>query len=279
LENKLNILITGVSSGIGHALAQHYLNKGHNVLGTVRSENDAMDLAQQANFTKLLVDVSNQASVAKLGIEVGNLLANSNLDVLINNSGIVKAGPLECISNEDMEAQLQVNVLGVHRVTNAVLKYINSGGRIVNMSSVSGLFNSPFTGPYCISKHALESMTDVYRRELSLFGVKVIAIEPGPIKTPIWSKSKGTLDKYMQSRYGGLVNDADKMIDNAERGALDVSEVCKACDKAIFNKNPSTRYIVHKHKSMFKLFTFLPDKWADYLVARTIKGGEKHRMV
>ena len=124
------------------------------------------------------------------------------------------------------------------------------------------------------------SMTDVYRRELMAFGLKVIAIEPGPIKTPIWSKSKGTLDKYFHTRYGDILRTADKIIDNAEKSGLDVSYVVTACDKALFNPNPKTRYLIHRKPFIFKiLYWLVPDKIADKLVAKTLSGGESHRIV
>ena len=101
---------------------------------------------------------------------------------------------------ENFEEQLDVNVKSMRRITNlflpllgAHLDYKYNPGRIINMSSISGLFSSPFNGSYSISKHAVESMTDVYRRELRQFGIKVIAIEPGPIKTKIWQKNLNLL--------------------------------------------------------------------------------------
>jgi NAD(P)-dependent dehydrogenase (short-subunit alcohol dehydrogenase family) len=280
-ENNMGkyIIITGVSSGIGEGLAAHYLKEGHHVIGTVRKESDAVELSVNENFHKIIFDVKDRNGLTAFVQSIKNILKDNPLYALINNAGIVKAGPLECISADDFEEQIDVNVLSVQRITNAMIPLLGNDSRIVNISSVSGLFNSPFTGPYCISKHALESMSDIYRRELAQFGTKVIAIEPGPIKTKIWSKSRGTLDKYKDSRYGHLVSKADKMIDNAENGALPVSEICKVCDKALFNENPRTRYIIHKKKNLFKLFTMLPDKVADYLVAKNLKGGERHRMV
>ena len=274
------IVITGVSSGIGNGLAHHYCEKGALVIGSVRKDSDGHDLTQYPNFHKISYDVVDKVGIRDFSEAVRERLGVMPLFALINNAGIAIAGPLECLSDEDFEHQMDVNVMAVRRVTNAMLPLMGQGSRIVNISSVSGLFSSPFTGPYCISKHALESMTDVYRRELAAFGVKVIAIEPGPIKTKIWGKSKGSLDKFFETRYGHLLKHADKIIENAEASALDVSAIQKVCDKALLSDAPKTRYIVHKSKHLFKFFAkFVPDKIADRLVAKTMKGGEKHRIV
>jgi NAD(P)-dependent dehydrogenase (short-subunit alcohol dehydrogenase family) len=277
--NKV-IIITGVSSGIGLGLAEHYLSKGHNVIGTVRDADDASGLKSRPNFQTVVYDVSNKAGITGFIEQVRSILGDNKIFALINNAGIAVAGPLECVSEEDFSRQMEINVFAVRRVTNSLLPYMDAGSRIVMMSSVSGLLNSPFTGPYCISKHALESMADVYRRELALFDIKVIAIEPGPIQSKIWGKSKGSLDKYKDTRYAFITEKADKMIENAEKNALPVSAVCSACDKALYYTKPSVRYIVHKKPLIFKLIaTFLPDNIMDKLVARNLKSGNSHRAI
>ncbi|MBK8699745.1 MAG: SDR family NAD(P)-dependent oxidoreductase [Saprospiraceae bacterium] len=274
------ILITGVSTGIGHALAAHYLGKGHRVIGTVRKMQDATDLDALDGFYKILYDVSDAGTLPRFKAEVETLVGTSGLFALINNAGIAIAGPMECLPDGEFEYLMNVNVLSVRRITNAFLPMMGEGSRIVNMSSVSGLFNSPYTGAYCISKHALESMTDVYRRELMAFGIRVIAIEPGPIATKIWGKSKGTLNRFLDTRYGATLKNADRIIENAERTAFPVEEIVRVCEKALFDPDPATRYLIHRKKLLFRLVSgWLPDKLVDRLVAKTMKGGKKHRMV
>ncbi len=273
------IFITGVSSGIGLGLCNHYLSKGMHVIGTVRKQEDGSDISNP-NFHKIVFDVKDKNGLSIVINKIKNIIGNDPIFALINNAGIAKAGPLEFVSDEDFEEQMEVNVNAVRRVTNATLPLMKKGSRIVNMSSVSGLFNSPFTGPYCISKHAVESMSDIYRRELSAFGIKVIALEPGPIKSKIWGKSRGTFDIYKDTRYGYLSPKADRMIDNAEKDALDVAHVAAACDKALFSDNPKPRYIVHKTKRMFKfMVSYMPDRFLDWMVARNLKGGDRHRSI
>lgn len=274
------IVITGVSTGIGAGMAEHLLKTGYTVVGTVRKDADADSLKSYERFFSVIMDVTDKSASSKLVETAQNCLGAEPLFALINNAGIAIAGPLECLPDEEFEKVIDVNVLAVRRIINALLPLMAEGSRIVNISSVSGLFSSPFTGAYCISKHALESMTDVYRRELQPFGIKVCAIEPGPIKTPIWSKSKGTLDRFFGTRYGSMLKNADKIIENAERSGLSVEEVVRVVQNALENANPATRYLIHPKKFLFRIVSkWLPDKWADALVAKTMKGGKKHRAV
>jgi hypothetical protein len=274
------ILITGVSSGIGLGLAKHYLHKQFNVIGTVRKYEDGKELEINKNFHKIIYDVKDKSGISNFVSQVENIIGNNTLFALVNNAGIVKAGPLELVKDEDFEEQIEVNVNSVRRITNAMIPLMSKGSRIIMISSVSGLFNSPFTGPYCISKHAIESMSDIYRRELNIFDIKVIAIEPGPIKSKIWGKSKGTLEPFKDTKYGHITAFADKAIESAENSALEVSYVCDACDKALFKDNPRARYIVHKNKLMFNFFAkYIPTFIQDKLVAKTLKEGKKHRTI
>ena len=206
---------------------------------------------------------------------------------LINNAGIAIPGPLELLSEEKFEKQIDVNVKSIRRITNLFLPLLgaklNSSkppGRIINISSVSGLFNSPFNGAYSISKHALESMTDIYRRELRQYDIKVIAIEPGPIKTEIWRKNLNKMDEFKDSDYYGVLQKADKIIENAEHNALSVESVSKLIAKCLVAKRPKTRYIVHKDKFAFRLMAYyFPDKLSDWLVQKTLSSTNRHRPI
>ncbi|MBK8348205.1 MAG: SDR family NAD(P)-dependent oxidoreductase [Saprospiraceae bacterium] len=121
-----------------------------------------------------------------------------------------------------------------------------------------------FNGAYCISKHALESMNDVYRRELSMFGIQVIAIEPGPIKTEIWNKNMGTLDRFKDTPYGNILASADKMIKNSEMSAFNVKVISDIISGIIADPRPKTRFLVHRKPFLFKLLAYyLPDRIVD----------------
>lgn len=281
------IFITGVSSGIGYDALKSLVNKGYHVIGTVRKDADVSRLKNEfgEQCTILQFNVTDIDACKKEISAILPLLEHKGLACLVNNAGIAVPGPLQHLSDEEFAYQMEVNVHSVRRITNLLLPYLGTNkkykpGKIINISSVSGLFNSPYNGAYCISKHALESMTDVYRRELGIFGIIVSAIEPGPIKTEIWSKNKGTLDRFKDTAYGDILSSADKMIENSEKSAFDVSVISNIILEIIARPNPKTRYLVHRKPLLFRLLShYLPDKMVDKMVAKTLSKKECYRPV
>lgn len=281
------IFITGVSSGIGQDALETLITEGYHVIGTVRMQEDA-DRIHRLYPNKCTILVFDVRNIAAMTSEIGKIkpmLEVSGLSCLINNAGVAVPGPLQYLSEDDFEAQIDINVKSVRRITNSLLPYLGMNnsypkGKIINISSISGLFNSPYNGAYCISKHALESMNDVYRRELAPFGIKVVAIEPGPIKTKIWGKNLGSMDKFMDTEYGEILGSANKLIENAEKSALDVNVISKLILRIVRTTSPKTRYIVHRKTWLFKILAYyLPDKLADKLVAKTMANKEQYRPV
>lgn len=282
-----NIFITGVSTGIGYDALTSLVSRGYFVIGTVRKSEDADKLKKEFG-DKCIILIFDVRDVDKCTAEIKKVipkLEKEGLFCLINNAGIAIPGPLQHITEDEFEQQMDVNVKSVRRITNMLLPYLGTDkkytpGKIINISSVSGLFNSPYNGSYCISKHALESMTDVYRRELAIFGIRVSAIQPGPIKTEIWNKSKGTLDRFKDTVYGELLSSADKMIENAEKSAFDVKVVTDIIIDIIQSKQPKTRYLIHRKKFLFRLLAFyLPDKLVDKMIAKTLAKKDNYRPV
>ena len=287
MHKTKHILITGVSSGIGRDTLRLLHLNGYHIFGSVRKELDAKNLLKEypERFTPLIFDVQDQDAVVK-----ASKIVFDNCDALfalINNAGVAVPGPMQCMSEEDFERQLDINLKSVRRITNLFLPLLGASpnhnhtpGRIINISSISGLFNSPFNGAYCISKHALESITDIYRRELRKYGIKVIAIEPGPIKTEIWQKNLNSMEKYANTDYFDVLQKADMMIENAEKSALPVTRISNLILKCLIKKHPKTRYIVHRNKLAFKLLAYyLPDKLVDWIIYKTLTSGSKHRPI
>ena len=253
----------------------------------MRKEADAKSLteAYPQRFTPLIFDVQDQNAVnqaAKVVFETCD-----RIDALINNAGIAVPGPLQFVTESDFEKQMDINLKAVRRITNTFLPLLGTSpdfkgtpGRIINISSISGLFSSPFNGVYSISKHALESMTDVYRRELRRYGIKVLAVEPGPIKTKIWGKNLNSMAKFADTDYYDILQKADKMIENSEKNALPVTRTSNVILKCITKKHPKTRYIVHKNAFVFKIVAnYLPDKLVDWFIHRSLSKGNRHRPV
>ncbi len=275
------ILITGVSTGIGYTSTQHLLEKGFFVFGSVRNQKDAQRLESDfgENFKALIFDVTDGKAINKAVPIVQSIVGNNGLTALVNNAGIVVSGPMQHVPIEKLDHQLNVNVLGVMRVTQSFLPLLGaeknsaiSPGRIIQMSSVSGKITAPFLGPYAASKYALEAISDALRRELFIFGIKVIILEPGPIKTPIWGKAIATdQGDYQDTAYGKILQKRNKSIQKTEAKAIPAEEVAKIVYKSIVIKNPKTRYIIAKKAWTYKIFDKLPDKMVDNSITKNMK--------
>jgi NAD(P)-dependent dehydrogenase (short-subunit alcohol dehydrogenase family) len=191
-----SILITGSSSGIGQALARRFAQRGWRVFATMRKPEGqgGQTLRDEAStrgwrLTTPALDVTRDDSV-QAAVSAALAETGGRLDVLVNNAGYYAFGPLEETTPDELRAQLETNVVGVQRVTRAVLPAMRArrAGTIVTMSSVSGLVAVPMVGPYHASKWALEGMIEALRLELLPFGVNVVLVEPGPYVTDLHTK-------------------------------------------------------------------------------------------
>lgn len=276
------ILITGCSSGIGYATAKYFLNNQDCIVfGTIRTASQSSRLIEELgpNFIPVILDVQDEQSIAQAREIITEKCENKGLNLLINNAGISVPGPLKELGNQDFETQMDVNVNGVVRVTNAFLPLLGGEfdsslppGRIINISSVSGIFNTPMLGAYCVSKHALESLTDIYRMELSIYKIKVISIQPGPIISEIWNKAKTLEDKYLNTDYRRLWKSMAKMVAKSEENALSAEVLAKKIFHVYKKKKPSARYIVDKKKfTKWFMAYVLPNFIMDYFISRLLK--------
>ncbi|WP_412539294.1 SDR family oxidoreductase [Longispora sp. K20-0274] len=174
------VLITGTSTGIGRALALQAAQAGHQVIATMRDTSRAGELADVADVRAL--DVTSAESVAEL--IAGVLRDHGRLDVLVNNAGAGHVGTVETDSVEDFQAVLDVNLLGVVRMTRAAMPHLRaSGGRLVTVSSVGGIVGQPFNEAYCAAKFAVEGMMESLAPVAAQFGVRVSLVEPGAVAT------------------------------------------------------------------------------------------------
>lgn len=267
------VLVTGASSGIGLTTTQYLASRGFHVYAGARNPDDLADCRRQANITPVKLDVTCPEDVA----EVKNVIEQgvSGLFGLVNNAGITKAGPLMDVDIDDLREQFEVNLLGVHQITQAVFPLLmKAKGRIVMMSSDSGFFATPFVGPYCSSKFALEGYSDSLRREILSYGVKVILIEPGRILTPIWDKAGEILKsgKYAQSLF---FKEAKAMGEYAIRKGkttgLPPVKVAETIYHVLTAGNPKLRYIVAENKFEYQMMKILPAWYVDKLVLKKVR--------
>jgi short-subunit dehydrogenase len=203
--NKINppgvAIVTGASSGIGHATAEALQNVGFRVFGTSRR----VTAERSGGITMLACDVTDDQSVAKL---VERVLADAGrIDLLVNNAGIGLLGGAEESSTAQARALFDVNVFGVLRMTNAVLPAMRrqKKGRIVNLSSVLGLIPAPYSALYASTKHAVEGYSESLDHELRTFGIRVVLVEPAYTRTSFeenLAKPDRSLDIYDSARAG-----------------------------------------------------------------------------
>ena len=274
------VVITGVSTGIGQATTAELLRHGYRVFGSARTEEDAARLQAEMGpaFTPLLFDVTESAAIGQAVMAVAAELGDGGLHALINNAGIVLPGPLQHMPLADFRAQIDVNLTGVLDVTQQFLPLLGGRtgathppGRIINISSVSGRIGYPFMGGYAASKHGLEGLSDVLRRELMLYGVDVVLIEPGTTRTPIKEKYAQQIGRYADTDYGRLLIGVEKQLAEREVSGLPVEKVVEVVVTAVESPRPKARYAVpRKWFSGWFLPRLLPDRWLDRVVARRL---------
>jgi NAD(P)-dependent dehydrogenase (short-subunit alcohol dehydrogenase family) len=275
------ILITGASTGIGKACALELDSKGFRVFAGVRSEEARRNLQLQASsrLLPLRIDVTDAASISAAAEAVNQTAGHLGLAGLVNNAGIAVPGPLEVVPIDSLRRQLEVNVIGQMAVTQALLPLLRKArGRIVNISSVNGGLAPPYMGPYSASKFALEALTDALRIELRTWGIRVMAVEPGPIDTPIWDKSIAAADELAAKVAPEVLAlyDADlaairKMVEGSMRRVAPVSRVVDAVVHALTARRPKTRYYLGWDVRLcFKAFKMLSDRLRDRIVCRVI---------
>jgi NAD(P)-dependent dehydrogenase (short-subunit alcohol dehydrogenase family) len=259
--NKTNpgvALVTGASSGIGHATAKALLRAGFRVFGTSRRA-----AAERSDgITMLTCDVTNDESVAKV---VDRVLAEAGrIDLLVNNAGIGLLGAAEESSTAQAQALFDVNVFGVHRVTSEVVPAMRrqGNGRIINLSSVLGLIPAPYSALYASSKHAIEGYSESLDHELRAFGIRVVLVEPAYTRTSFGEnivKPDQVLDVYDSARAG-----MDVILQKAMETGDAPEVVAETILKAATAPLPRRRYAAGKMAQRVSLLRrFVPESAFD----------------
>jgi NAD(P)-dependent dehydrogenase (short-subunit alcohol dehydrogenase family) len=276
-----SVVITGASTGIGWASAKRLLDRGIRELGSVRKQADADRLKAEfgANFTPLVFDVTDEAAVLAAAREVRAALNGEKLAGLVNNAGISVAGPALSVSVDDFRRQMDVNVIGPIIATQAFAPLLGADrslkgtpGRIVIISWVAGKNGNPFASAYCASKHAVEGFAESLRRELMLFGIDVIIVAPGPVKTPIWSKGREATDvsRYQNSPYLPAVEKAAAFIQQLESSGLPPEQIAALVFDALTLPDPKVRYHIAPDTMRHLLAAVLPKRTMDRIIAKRL---------
>jgi NAD(P)-dependent dehydrogenase (short-subunit alcohol dehydrogenase family) len=273
------VLISGASTGLGRATSVRLASAGWDVFAGVRKQADGESVKAESpdRITPVILDVTDQGSIESTAATVREAVGERGLAGLVNNAGISVAGPLEFLPIDDLRKQLEVNVIGQVALTQAVMPEIRrASGRIVNMGSVGGRVAHPFMGPYHASKFGIEALTDSMRKELRPWGIHVVVVEPGSMKTEIWDKGASGADDMLErlgprgrELYGDVLEKLRQVaIKTGERGRP-ADAVAKVVEKALTAKRPRTRYLVGPDAfAQVALTTVLPDRAFDALESR-----------
>jgi NAD(P)-dependent dehydrogenase (short-subunit alcohol dehydrogenase family) len=275
-----SVVITGASTGIGRASAKLLLDKGFRVFGSVRRQADADGLKSEfgANFTPLLFDVTDEAAVLAAGREVRAALDGETLAGLVNNAGIAVAGPVLELSADDFRRQIDVNVIGPVIATQAFGPLLGSDpslkgpkGRIVMISSVAGKNGNPMSAPYAASKHAIEGLSESLRRELMLFGIDVIIVAPGPVKTAIWSKTaEADISRYENSPYLPALQKVRSYAAHLNEIGLPAEKIAECVFDALTLPHPKVRYQLAPDPLRHLMTAWLPKRMVDKIIAKRL---------
>lgn len=273
-----SVVVTGVSTGIGNAAARVLVKNGFRVFGSVRKEEDAAALKKDLgeSFVPLVFDVTDEAGIARAAAQVREALKGEKLAGLVNNAGIAVSGPLIDLDPDEFRKQMEVNVTGPFLVTQAFAPLLGTDralkgepGRIVNISSVAGIRAMPFLGPYAASKFALEGFSEALRRELMMFGIDVVVIGPGPVKTAIWDKAEEIdISRYANSPYRPILENFQKVFIGQGREGLPAEKLGELILKALTTPNPRVRYSAVKGRLAEKLvMNFASKRTLDKMIA------------
>lgn len=256
------VLVTGASSGIGEATVLELHRRGYRVYAGVRRDDDGQRLVCETSqrVVPVLMDITDESAVASAASLIDQHQGDSGLYGLVNNAGFSLACPLEAVPLNEFRRQFEVNLFGQLAVTKAMLPLLRRvPGRILNVTSLSGVVAGPYVGPYTSSKHAFEALSHSLRLELRHSGIKVTVIEPADIKTPIWSRSTELADQISEQ----VLEETERLMPEQERekfradiaavrasaarferDAIPVDRVAKAIAGALDARRPKIRYRV-----------------------------------
>jgi NAD(P)-dependent dehydrogenase (short-subunit alcohol dehydrogenase family) len=281
MANSKDVVVTGVSSGIGWGTTKVLVSKGFRVFGSVRKQADADRLQREFGngFVPLMMDITDADAVHQAAQKVGAVIGDRNLVGLVNNAGIVVSGPLLYLRPSEYRRQLDVNMISPLVVIQAFAPLLGTDkkrqgptGRIVNITSSGAKVAIPLLGAYSASKSGLEGMSDVLRLELKLFGIDLVMIEPGFVNTAMYDKGeKEDLSEFKHTEYWEAVQNFQKFIVAEGRKGFSPERLGEAVHVALSTAKPKTRYAVVKQR--FKNWTLprlLPARMLDAVLAKQL---------
>lgn len=272
-------IVTGASSGIGLATSRELARRGFHVLAGVRRDEDA-DAIRGPGIEPLTIDITNPDHIRALGIRVHGDPQGRALRALVNNAGMPVNAPVEAFAIDEWRRLFEVNFFGHIAVTQTLLPALIRGkGRVVNISSVGGKIAMATYGPYASTKFALEAVSDSLRREVAPFGVQVVVVEPGAVRTEMLGRAIATARKLASTmtleqsqRYDGLVQAITAQVASVTESGVPADAVAMVIANAVTVSKPRTRYTVGREAVLTTLLVrILPDRILDRVLALALR--------
>jgi NAD(P)-dependent dehydrogenase (short-subunit alcohol dehydrogenase family) len=282
MANSKDVVVTGVSTGIGWGITKVLISKGFRVFGSVRKQSDGDRLHKEFGdgFVPLLMDITDADAVGEAARKVGSMTGDRNLVGLVNNPGVVVSGALLYLRPSEYRRQLDVNMIAPLVVIQAFASLLGTdkkrqgpAGRIVNITSSGAKVAIPLLGAYSASKFDLEGMSDALRRELMLFGIDVVIIEPGTVNTAMYDKGeKEDLSEFKPTAYWEAVQKFQKFIvTEARTNGLSPERLGEAVHVALSTAKPKVRYaVIPQRFKNWILPRLLPARMVDAQLAKML---------
>ena len=261
------VLISGCSTGIGRALAMEFAERHWRVFATARKPAAINDL-KAANMETAALDVTDEKSIKAC---VDFVIAKAGrIDMLINNAGLLLIGPLVELETSELRQQFETNVIGLSALTREVAPHMieKKSGKIVNISSISGVLSTPLAGAYCSTKAAVTSFSDTLRMELAPFGIQVITIQPGGIKSSLSDNADNNLERFRKTPYGPIQDFIVARAHASQENATPVENFAKKLvDKLAREKTP--KFIrLGKDSTLLPFVAKFPRAFIDTLLSK-----------
>jgi NAD(P)-dependent dehydrogenase (short-subunit alcohol dehydrogenase family) len=279
MSNREMVVVTGASSGIGRATAQRLAADGFHVLAGVRREEDA-DRTAAANIEPVIVDITNVDTLAALAERIAGDPARRPLRAIVNNAGIAVNAPVEMAPLDEWRRQIEVGVIGQIAVIQALTPaLLESGGRIVNIGSLGGKIAMPGFGPYSAAKFAMEAVNDSLRREMDVFGLKVVMITPGGVSTGMSARGIATATQLaalmtpaQHKRHDRLFDGVVAQAEDWAKNGISPEKVAAVVSRAISDRRPKVRYTAGPDAALLtRLVRLMPESMLDGILRRQMK--------
>lgn len=273
------VIVTGASTGMGAATAREMARRGFHVLAGVRRDSDGKAL-RAAGIEPVILDITNREHIAALVARIDGDPHNRAVRVLINNAGLPCAGPVEVVPLDEWRRVFDVNVFGTVALTQALLPaLVRSKGRVVNISSMNGKVSMAGYGVYASSKHAVEALSDALRSELAPYGVQVVIVEPGGVKTEMarvglagLSDLTTRMTPEQNERYGALTQAIPSHVAAFTKAGATSDTAGQKIAKAATDRKPRTRYTIGAMTTfLIRASSLLPDRVLDRMTMSDLR--------